>query len=71
MNEAPALTAGSAGVSYPLWIDLVPQAWDIIIAILGATVLVLTAYSKFLEIKERKQRQKNKPKPPHKTQEAE
>lgn len=47
-------TAGALGVTFPAWGNLVTSWWEGFIAILGAIVLVLTIWNKWLEIKQRR-----------------
>lgn len=45
---------GITGVTLPVWITWVPVAWQGIIAVLGAIVLVITLYNKILELRLKK-----------------
>jgi hypothetical protein len=45
---------GVTGVTLPVWITWVPVAWQGIIAVLGAIVLLLTLYNKILELRLKK-----------------
>lgn len=42
---------GVTGVTLPLWISWVPVAWQGIIAVIGAMVLLVTLYNKILELR--------------------
>ena len=42
-------TVGSAGVTSPVWFDLVPPIWQGFIAVLGAVVLVVTGLKAWTE----------------------
>ena len=44
LTNLAGATVGTAGVSSPIWFDAVPPVWQGFIAVLGAIVLVLTAW---------------------------
>lgn len=52
-NTLP-IAAGTAGISNPLWMDLLSSSWQIGIGGLGALVLILTAWNKILDIKQKR-----------------
>ncbi len=54
MKTIAPLVLGSAGVTNSIWLEYLPIAWQVLIAILGAIVLVLTIYNKWLEAKQRR-----------------
>ena len=41
-------------MTFPAWSLLLAHGWDIVIAVLGVIVLVMTIYNKSLEIKQRR-----------------
>jgi len=51
LRDTVDTAAGVSGVTLPLWIAWIPVAWQGIIAVLGALVLVLTLYNKTLELR--------------------
>jgi hypothetical protein len=53
-RDGSPLIQGSAAVTFPAWSLLLGHGWDIVIAVLGVVVLVLTIYNKSLEIKQRR-----------------
>lgn len=49
------VTTGSGGALFlPWWIDWLPNIWQPAVSIMAATMLGLGAYSKYLEIKQRR-----------------
>jgi hypothetical protein len=54
MKELLPVAQGSAGVTFFAWAPWLSDGWAVIMAVLGATVLVLTIYNKILEIKQRR-----------------
>lgn len=55
MKDTSIAAAGGAGLTNPIWFPWLPDAWQMFIAVLGALVLIATIYSKYLEIKIKKQ----------------
>ena len=53
-KDGSPLIQGSAAVTFPAWSLLLSHGWDIVIAVLGVVVLVMTIYNKSLEIKQRR-----------------
>ncbi|URC15530.1 hypothetical protein DB2_28 [Octadecabacter Antarctic DB virus 2] len=54
MKELIPVVQGSAGVTFFAWSPWLSDGWSVIMAVLGAAVLVLTLYNKLLEIKQRR-----------------
>jgi hypothetical protein len=53
-RDGSPLIQGSAAVTFPAWSLLLAHGRDIVIAVLGVIVLVMTIYNKSLEIKQRR-----------------
>ncbi len=49
----PALIGGT-GLTFPLWGALLSSGWNVALGIAGGIVLLLTIYSKILEIRQRR-----------------
>jgi tetrahydromethanopterin S-methyltransferase subunit E len=54
VREGSPIFQGSAAVTFPAWSLLLSHGWDVVIAVLGVIVLVMTIYNKSLEIKQRR-----------------
>jgi uncharacterized integral membrane protein len=54
MSNTVAASTGSVALSYPAWAIHLSSQWSIIVAVLGAVVLLLTIWNKVLEIKMRR-----------------
>lgn len=54
MREIAPFAQGGAAVTFPAWAPLLSSGWNVLIAVLGGTVLILTIYNKFLEIQQRR-----------------
>ena len=54
MKELFPVVQGSAGVTFFAWSPWLSDGWSVIMAVLGAAVLILTLYNKMLEIKQRR-----------------
>jgi hypothetical protein len=55
MKDTAITAAGGAGLTNSIWLPWLPDAWQFLIAALGFLVLVATLYSKYLEIRIKKQ----------------
>lgn len=54
MKDALNYSLGGAAIANVAWFDLVSTLWQVSLSVVGAVVLLLTARSKWLEIKQRK-----------------
>ncbi|MEM7722480.1 MAG: hypothetical protein AAF376_08905 [Pseudomonadota bacterium] len=48
-SDGVVYTAASAAITSPLWVDLLDPAYQLILAIIGFAVLVLTLRNKWLD----------------------
>ena len=56
-SDSLGFTIGGGGLAAPIWarwLDWLSQGWYILIAIGGGVIILLTIYSKCLEIKQRR-----------------
>lgn len=54
MKVAVPFSVGTSALASPVWLSWINPAWQGLLAILGLIVLILTIWSKVLEIKQRK-----------------
>ena len=50
MKDAATTTASGSFLFFPVWVEWIPQAWQLGITVLAGVVLVLTVWNKWLEI---------------------
>ncbi len=72
LKDLPVVAAGTAAVSNPIWmqwigqqawLEWIPFLWQMLIAVLGAAVLVLTVYNRVLEATQRRRDLQENPAP--------
>lgn len=54
MKETAPWSIGGAAVTFPAWGEFLNNGWQVFVAVMGAVVLAMTIYSKYLEIKQRR-----------------
>jgi len=53
-GEIVPISQGGAAVTFPVWAHWLSDGWGVFVAVMGAIVLMMTIYSKFLEIRQRR-----------------
>jgi hypothetical protein len=51
LKDAVPATVATTAISFPVWFDWIDAAWQPTVAVLGMAVLVLTIYTKILDIR--------------------
>jgi hypothetical protein len=54
MKDVSLYLQGSAALTWPAWSVLLSTGWNYTIAVLGGVVLIMTAWNKILENKQRR-----------------
>ncbi|MEO1564122.1 MAG: hypothetical protein AAFR98_11860 [Pseudomonadota bacterium] len=54
VKETAPFFIGSAGLTFPLWVEAIATGWQFLIAFVGGLVVLMTFYNKFLEIQQRR-----------------